>query len=93
MELRHLPDKVQKYWNSLSYDEQRQVLTCLGQNFKPLHYTLKVPATLTGCGPVIAYLTKYKIDYKAEKHGEKIHFVFDKHGIRNEVLIGMNTFK
>jgi hypothetical protein len=93
VELRHLPDKVQKYWNSLSYDEQRQVLTCLGQNFKPLHYTLKVPATLTGCGPVIAYLTKYKIDYKAEKHGEKIHFVFDKHGIRNEVLVGMNCFK
>jgi hypothetical protein len=93
MELRHLPDKVQKYWNSLSYDEQRQVLTCLGQNFKPLHYTLKVPATLTGCGPVIAYLTKYKIDYKAEKVGEKIHFVFDKHGLRNEVLIGMNCFK
>ena len=93
MDFKHLPDSVQKYWNSLSYEEQRIVLTALGQNFKPLHFTLKVPATMTACGAVIQYLIKYKIDYKAEKHGDKVHFVFNKHGVRNEVLIGMNCFR
>ena len=93
MKFEHLPDSLRKYWSSLSYEEQRIVLTTLGQNFKPLHYTLKVPATIACCSSVIAYLIKYKIDYKAEKHGDKVHFVFDKHGVRNEVLIGMNCFK
>ena len=93
MKFEHLPDSVRKYWSSLSYEEQRIVLTTLGQNFKPLHYTLKVPASLTACGAVLQYLTKHKIEYKAEKHGDKVHFVFDKHGVRNEVLIGMNCFK
>ena len=93
MKFEHLPDSVRKYWASLSYEEQRIVLTTLGQNFKPLHYTLKVPATMTACGAVIQYLIKYKIDYKAEKHGDKVHFVFNKHGVRNEVLIGMNCFR
>ena len=93
MKFEHLPDSLRKYWNELSYEEQRIVLTTLGQNFKPLHYTLKVPASLTACGAVLQYLTKHKIEYKAEKHGDKVHFVFDKHGVRNEVLIGMNCFK
>ena len=93
MKFEHLPDSVRKYWNSLSYEEQRIVLTTLGQNFKPLHFTLKVPATLTACGAVIAYLTKNKIDYKCTKEGSKIHFIFNKHAVRNEVLIGMNWFR
>jgi hypothetical protein len=93
MKFEHLPDSVRKYWSSLSYEEQRIVLTTLGQNFKPLHYTLKVPASLTACGAVLQYLTKHKIPYEAKKVGDKVHFVFDKHGVRNEVLIGMNCFK
>lgn len=91
MELKHLPDSLQKYWASLSYEEQRQVITCLGQNFKPQKYVLKVPATISGCGPALAYLTKHSIKYEAKVVGQKVHLIFDAHGVRNEVLIGMNT--
>jgi hypothetical protein len=91
MDFRHLPDSVQKYWNALSYEEQRVVITCLGQNFKPLSYILKVPATIAGCGPALAYLTKHKIEYTAKKVGDKVHLIFNAHAVRNKVLIGMNT--
>lgn len=90
MEFKHLPDSLQQYWSSLSYDEQRQVLTCLGQNFKPLKYILRVPATIPDTAKALRYLDKHKIPYEAKAVGKKVHFIFNAHGLRNEVLIGMN---
>lgn len=91
MKLTDLPAPVLKYWQSLSLQEQQEVLACLGQNRKPCVYVLKVPATINQTGKALAYLTKHGIKYEAKRVGEKIWFTFNQHEVRNEVLIGMNT--
>ena len=91
MDFNELPEKFREYWNFLTHEEQREVITCLGQNLKPLKFVLKVPATVNKCGPALAYLTKHKIPFEVKRVGQKIHFIFNKHGLRNDVLIGMNT--
>lgn len=91
MDFKELPANVQNYWNSLSHADQQVVLSCLAANRKPLKFVLKVPATLDRTANVLAYCTKHKILFEAKKVGEKVHFIFDKHTLRNEVFIGMHT--
>lgn len=91
MNFKDLPTSVQIYWQSLAVAEQQSVLACLASNRKPVKYVLKVPAELNRIATALAYLSKHKIKYEAKKAGSKIHFIFDRCGLRNEVLIGMNT--
>jgi len=92
MRLEELPESFVKYWQNCSHAEQREVITCLGQALKPLKYVLKVPIEGKGERVLLAvhYLTTNKVQYEAKKIGQKVHFIFDKHGVRNDVLIGMN---
>lgn len=91
MDFNELPKAVQTYWNSLSVADQQVVLSCLAANRRPMKFVLKIPATVERTGNVLAYCHKHNIKFEAKRIGEKIHFIFDKHGIRNEVFIGMHT--
>jgi hypothetical protein len=93
MRLEELPESFQKYWQNCSHEQQREVITCLGQSLKALKYVLKVPIEGKGERVLLAvhYLSTHKVEYEAKKIGSKIHFIFDKLGVRNEVLVGMNT--
>ncbi|MHA1481907.1 MAG: hypothetical protein ACTSQA_00530 [Candidatus Heimdallarchaeaceae archaeon] len=89
--------KVLNYFKTLSYKEQRKLLTSLSASMKEPPFYITFSLTPEGCsrmGMVVLYCKKREIVYIPQKVNEtKVRFMFSSHVIRNEVLIGAMTTK
>ena len=91
MKLSELPKPFPEFWKGLNHQAQREILTCLGDNLKPLPAILVVKPDVNEVGLVLLYSAKHSIPYKVKRNKGKVIFTFKDKGVRNQVFIGMRT--
>ena len=86
-----LPAEFVDLWEGLDHAGQRELLTNLGSNLKPLKYVIRCPLDPASLSRIALYCMRYKIKYTVKQTKKYVKFIFDDKGVRNDVLIGMNT--
>jgi hypothetical protein len=95
MKIHELPEGVREWWNTLDNSRQREAMTCLRENLKPLTYKLRVKAKAEEVLRVLAFIqrhsertTKPLVVSQVRREGGKVVFCFNDIESRNVALLG-----